>query len=76
MLKIGDKIRVKYNYWEICKKLYKDSPFPIQSARNEMSKAIGKEFIIKDKKNNIHLLVDDNGETDGFAWDKEFLEKV
>lgn len=86
MLDIGDKVKVKQNYWYICRKVYENSNKPIMLARKAMSESIGRTFIITGKvankttdeykTKNLYLLYDEDGKTDGFAWAEEFLEKV
>jgi len=45
MLDIGDKVKVKQNYWYICRKVYENSNKPIMLARKAMSESIGRTFI-------------------------------
>ena len=83
MFKIGDKVKVKENYWEICDLVYSEPYRPIMLARKAMSESIGKVFIVRNKQKNnasifqtqtTYLLENDLGKTDGFAWAEEFLE--
>ena len=84
MFKIGDKVRVKKNYWYICKKVYKNNKKPIMLVRQAMYESVGREFIITGtvgnkttneyETKNLYLLYDQDGKTDGFAWAEEFLE--
>lgn len=86
MFEIGDKVKVKQNYWYICRKVYENSNKPIMLVRQAMSESIGYAFIIAAKvtnkttneyqTKNLYLLKDENGKTDEFAWAEEFLEKV
>ena len=83
MFNIGDKVKVKENYWEICDLVYLKPDRPIMPARQAMGESIGKVFTVRNKQKNnasvyttkvTYLLENDLGKTDGFAWAEEFLE--
>lgn len=75
---IGQKVRVKYDYWKICDQIYEDN-HPLWRVSRDMAKFIGKIFVIKDRQSfgrneNVYLLDDLNGKTDGLCWREELLE--
>lgn len=72
MFNIGDKVRVKDNFWEIAD----NDLFLVDGIKKEMSKAKGKVFTVGDKTMVFHLLIDEDEQTDGFAWEDKFLELV
>ena len=77
MFEIGDKVRVRKDYWEIYDLVYKGWHRHLLKVKKEMAKAIGKIFTIKDKtENGYYLLVDNENKSDGFAWKEGMLEKV
>ncbi len=88
MFNIGDRIKVKKEFFKIWELVY--SPHFITPAyvferlQWTMAGSIGKTFTIGGrvgnslpnfKTKNVYLLVDDKGDSDGFAWAEEFLER-
>ncbi len=79
MLQIGDKVKVKETFWKDFKKAYINYSYP--NVATGMSVSIGKIFYIQERtlgknRNRLYLLVNEFGETDGFAWVESLLEKV
>jgi len=78
---VKQKVKIKDNYWDICNELYRSGYGPSASTRKKMGELAGRIFTIKEVFETIdgdliYLLENNRNETDGFAWNEVFLERM